>query len=260
MKTKNIESVYRHAATPAARLAHWQAQPAPRRLSEVRARQSKSYYAEETLARSRAALISSQGPELSSPEAERPVLWISGESDPEVQDVFPGRDFLVHQGWYADEHQEETLETVAVRLTRFPGLLFYGVRDSEGYNFRVMLEDWEEIDYSEAEGDYSTSEALTAAAREVVRCNDSSTQHEAEESREYHRKDRAERDIEENRETLSTLRAEIKDLCHELKQLCPSPLAGEYPAAGKAVRRALSALLSERRELMEENEGLAASI
>jgi hypothetical protein len=154
----------------------------------------------------------------------------------------------------------ETYETYAVQLARFPGLMFYAVKDSCNGDLRVMLEDWEEIDYSDAGCDYHASMARSEAARSVVRSNDSSTEREAEEAREYYRKDQAERDIEENRETLAGLRGEIRELCRELKALCPSPLAGTYPAAAKAVRGALADLLADRRRLMDENETLAASI
>lgn len=259
MKTKNIETAFRNAATPAARLAAWQSKPAPRRLAEIRARREKSYHAGETLAQSRAALIAAQGPELSSPENPEPILWASINS-PEVLDAHAGRDFLNHRGWHTDDMQDETFETYAVQLARFPGLMFYAVKDSCNDDLRVMLNDWEEIDFSEAGGDYGADEAVQEAARSLIRSNDSSTEHEAEEARDYYRKDRAERDIADNRETLATLRNEIRELCHELKALCPSPLAGTYPAAGKALRRALSGLLAERRELMEENETLAATL
>lgn len=261
MQTKHIETALRAATSPAAKLAAWQAKPAPRRLSEIRAHREKSYYAGETLAQSRAACIASQGPELSSPENPEPILWVSDRS-PEVLDAFPGRDFLDHCGWYTmeDGMDGETFETYAVQLARFPGIMFYALKDSCNDDLRVMLADWEEIDFSDAESEYQAGDCITEAARSVVRSNDSSTEREAEDAREFYRKDQAERDIAENRETLAGLRSEIRDLCRELKTLCPSPMAGEYPAAGKALRRALAGLLSDRRELMDRNSELSAAL
>lgn len=261
VKTKNIESTFRNAATPTARLAAWQSKPAPRRLAEIREYLGKTYHAGETIAQARRALLAAQGPELSSPEAEKHLLWVS-EGSPEVLDAFAGRDFLTHRGWYTDEHESETLETYAIRLARFPRLLFYAVLDSCNGDFRVNLQNWEDIDFSPS--GYRSADcpetAIQDAARSLVSSNDSSTEREAEEAREFYRKDQAEQDIETNRGELKSLRREIRNLVHELKALCPSPLAGEYPAASKAIRRALSGLLTDRCKLMEENETLAASI
>jgi hypothetical protein len=266
MKTKNIEAAFRNAATPAALLAAWQPprwgqRPIAGKLAQIRERMAAPYGGKPSLAEARRALIDGQDPELSSPEAESPILWVS-EGSPEVLATYAGRDFLNHRGWYTmeDGMDGETYETYAVQLARFPCLMFYAVKDSCNDDLRVMLEDWEEIDYSDAESDYQAGDCIAEAARSVVRSNDSSTEREAEESREYYRKDQVERDIEENRETLAGLRGEIRELCRELKALCPSPLAGTYPAAAKAIRRALADLLADRRRLMDENETLAASI
>ena len=260
MKTIHIESTLRNATSPAVRLAAWQARQAPWRLRELREEMAKPYREGETLATLRASLIHSQGPELSAPEAETPLLWLSEESDMEIRDCFPGREFLDHRGWFTDEFQEETLETYAVRLARFPQLMFYGVKDSCNGNIRVTLLEWEEIDFSDCQSDYDAGTAVKDAAKEIVRCNDSSTEREAEESREYYRKDRIEYDIAENREMLKSLRGEIRALAHELKSLCPSPMAGEFPAAAKALRDGLRSLLRDRARIMGENEKLAAEL
>lgn len=266
MKTKNIEAAFRNAATPAACLAAWQSplwgqRPIAGKLAQIRESMAAPYGGNPTLAEARRALIAAQCPELSGPEAESPILWVS-ERSPEVLATYAGRDFLNHRGWYTmdDGMDGETYETYAVQLARFPGLMFYAVKDSCNGDLRVMLEDWEEIDFSDAGCDYHADEARSEAARSVVRSNDRTTEREAGESRDYYRKDQAERDIEENRETLAALRSEIRDLCRELKALCPSTLAGTYPAAAKAVRRALGDLLADRRRLMDENETLAQSI
>ena len=260
MKTQHITAAFRNAATPAARLAKWQSRPAPYRLRQLRDYLAKPYHSGETLASARASLISGKGPELSSPEAENPLLW-TNEQGPEILEAYAGRDCgLDHRGWYTDDFQDETLETYAVRLTRFPHLLFYAVKDSCNDDLRVHLDEWAEIDFSDVEGEWQVQDAIADAARALVRSCDSSTQREAEEAQEYYRKDRVEQDIAENKETLAGLRHEIRALAHELKSLCPSGLATDYPAAGKAVLASLRSLLADRRGLMAENEKLAASL
>jgi hypothetical protein len=257
MKTENIIRAMRNASSPAARLASWQDRPLFRRRESL-----ATYYDKTaTLASRRSSLIASQGPELSAPDAEKPLLWASLKS-PEILDAFAGRDFLAHMGWYSDQWQDETLETYAIRLTRFPRLLFYGVRDSMSGDFRIRLDEWEEIDFS-ASGYRSADcpeDAIHDAAKSLVRSYDSTTQYEAEESCEFYRKDQVERDIEENRETLKTLRHEIRELARELKTICPSPIALDYPAARKALRAALVSLLADRREIMETNSKLASEL
>ena len=260
MTTQNILDTFRNAEKHATKLASWQSQPLAKRLKALKAEIACQYSTPKTLAEAFKAKISRNCPELSSPEVKNPLLWVSDNS-PEVLEYYQGRAFLEHQGWFTDDDcQDETLETYAIQLARFPHLLFYAVKDSCNGDFRVSLNNWEEINYSEAESDYDSSDATSDCAKEVVRCNDSSTQYEAEESREYYRKYRVEQDIAKNRETLSGLRTEIRELCHELKELCPSTIARNFPTAASACRNALSALLSERRELMESNEELAASI
>lgn len=254
MKTENIVSTFRNAATPAARLAAWQNRPLYSRRKTL---ESAAPGEKLSLRRS---IISQSGPELSAPEAGSPLLWLSGESDGEIQDAFAGRDFLDHHGWYADEFQDETLETYAVRLIRFPRLLFYAVKDSCNGNLRVHPDEWEEIDFSDVSGEWEVDDTVKNYARSLVRSCDSTTQREAEDEMEYQKKWQIENDIEENRETLKSLRHEIRALAHELKTLCPSPLAIDYPAAGKALRDSLKSLLSERRELMVTNQELAASL
>lgn len=256
MKTTNIIATLRNAATPAARLAAWQ----NKHISNRRRSMADYYDETSTLAERRRALIASTGPELSSPDAENPLLW-ADENSPEILDSYAGRDCgLDHRGWYTDDFQDETLETYAVRLTRFPHLLFYAVLDSCDEGLRVHLDEWEEIDFSECGSDYGMSEAIKDSARQVVRSNDSTTEREAEESREYYRKDQVERDIAENKETLASLRHEIRALAHELKTLCPSSLAIDYPAAANALRDSLKSLLKDRRELTATNANLAASL
>lgn len=266
MKTSHILAALRNASSPAARLAAWQSpvyrerSSAPQHLHTLREALAKPYYERETLRSLRASRINSKGPELSSPEAENPLLWLSGESDPEVLSTTPGRDFLNHCGWYADQYQDETLETYAVILKRFPRLVFYGVLDSCNDNIRVHLDEWQGIDFSECQSDYDAEDARREACKEVIRSNDSSTQHEAEESVEYQRKWRLENDLEENRETLKTLRQSIRALCRELKTLCPGNLPQSFPAAASAVRASLAAMLAERETLISENAKLRESI
>lgn len=256
MKTQDITRALRNASTPAARLAAWQNRPLYSRRKLI----ADYYDKTATPAARRKARIASEGPELSSPDAEKPLLWLSGTKDPTLADWTAGRDFLTHRGWYADEYQDETLETYAVILKAFPRLVFYAVMSCGG--LRVELSEWEEIDFS-ASGYRSADcpdEARREAAKEIIRSNDSSTQREAENECEYQHKWGIERDIEENKETLATLRGEIRALAHELKTLCPSTLAASYPVAAKALRLGLQGLLRDRRGLMAENAKLAASL
>jgi hypothetical protein len=263
MKTETIVRAMRNASSPAARLASWQApgyamrSPLAGNLATIQA----AKYRGDTLAEKRASLITSQGPEMSAPDAEHPLLWASPKSR-EILDAFAGRDFLKHRGWYSDQWQDETLETYAIRLSRFPRLLFYAVKDSMSGDFRIRLDEWEEIDFSTS--GYRSADcpedAIQDAAKSLVRSYDSTTGREAEDSCEYYRKDQVEWDIEENRETMKTLRHEIRQLARELKTLCPSALASSYPAAGKAILASLRSLLADRRELMETNSKLAAEL
>jgi len=255
MKTKYILAAFRNACTPAARLAAWQ----NKHLRNRRQSLTDYYEKDASLAERRTARISSSGPELSAPEPENPLLWTHADMA-EVLEAFPGKTFLSHRGWYSDNFENETLETYAVRLTRFPRLMFYAVLDSCNGDFRIALDEWEEIDFSECESEYDAMEAIRDAAKSVIRANDSTTENEAEESREFYRKEEVKFDIAENKETLKTLRSEIRELAHELKALCPSSLTLEYPAAGKALRDGLKALLRDRRELMATNAELSASL
>lgn len=256
MKTQFILAAFRNAATPAARLAAWQNRhPVNRRKSLA------DYYVKTaTLAERRTARIKASGPELSLPGAENPFLWLSGDNDPEVLETFAGRGFLKHQGWFSYDGEQDTLETYAIRLKRFPRLMFYAVKDSMSGDLRVRLDEWEEIDFSECSCDWEATEAVKECANDLVRSNDSSTEREAEKSREYYERDRREQEIEENKNELKTLRGKIRALAHELKSLCPSPAAKEYPAAASALRASLAAMLRERGRLMELNQELAASL
>jgi len=212
------------------------------------------------LAEKRREFIASQGPELSAPDNDTPLLWLSGDNDPEVLESWAGREFLAHQGWYqdADSHYA-TIEAYAVRLTRFPKLIFEAIRDNMGDGLRVDLSSFEEIDYSDcAEGYYQPDECRKECARSVIRSADSTAESMAEDEREYQHKWRIENDIAENKETLKSLRSEIRALTHELKQLCP--LVSAHPAAASAVRDSLKRLLSDRSELMGTNARLASEL
>lgn len=254
MNTSHVVSALRNAASPRARLAAWQSRPLFRRIKTL---ESSAPCERLSL---RASIIQSTGPELSAPEAEKPLLWLSGDSDPEILESWAGRDFLDHRGWFTDEFQEGTLETYAVRLKRFPRLIFYAVRSSDSGDLKVYLDEWEEIDFSDCQSDYDSSDAVKDCAKEVIRGNESTTQRQAEEEVEYQRKWQIEADIEENKETLKTLRHSIRSLAHELKTLCPSPMAADFPAAASALRASLKSLLRDRSRIMEKNQELAASL
>ena len=261
MKTHDILRALRASTTPAARLAAWQDKGLSTRRRILAERMAAKYSPAASLADARRDELKTTGPELSAPESETPYLWTSEESR-EVSDFWQGRNFLDHCGWYTmEEDFSETMETCAVRLDAFPGLVFFTVRDSMGGgDLRVNLDDWHEIDFSDAGCGYSARECLGDAAKGIIRSCDSTTAREAEERREFYRKDQAEREIEENRETLAGLRGEIRALVAELKTLCPSPIAAEYPSAGKALRLALRGLLGERSELMDKNARLAETL
>ena len=254
MKTENIVAAFRHASAPASRLAAWQSRHPARRLRELRERMAPA-----TLADDRREAIAAEGPELSSPEAERPLLWSAVDGD-EIREAYAGRIALDHHGWFSDNFEDETLETYAVRLERFPHLLFYAVRDSMNGDLRIALDEWEEIDFSDCESDYHVADAIRDAAKSLIRSYDSTTEDDAEESREYYRKDAAENEIAENRETLATLRRSIVALAREVRELCASPTAQRYPAAAQALRERLAEMLRERSDLISENLKLQASL
>ena len=261
MKTHDITRALRALTTPAARLAAWHGHSLSTRRRILAERMAAKYNPAATLADARRNELKTTGPELSAPESEEPYLRTSEQSR-EVLDFWEGRQFLDHHGWYTmDENFHYTFETCAVRLEAFPRLVFYAVRNSMGNgDLRVHLDDWEEVDFSDAGCDYHARECVAECARSVIRSCDSSTARQAEEAREFYRKDQAEREIEENRETLAALRGEIRALVRELKTLCPSPMAAGYPAAGKALRLALRRLLGERSDLMNTNARLAETL
>ena len=252
MKTTDITCALRNSTTPAARLAAWQGKPFWNRRKML----AEYYDKTATLSARRKAIIDATGPELSATDAEKPLLWLSGTNDPAIADWTAGRDYLDHRGWYADEYQDETLETYAVTLKAFPRLVFYAVKSDGG--LRVELSEWEEIDFSDCESDYQADDARRETAKEVIRSNDSSTESEAEESQEFYRKERAERDIADIREKLAGLRLEISALAHELKQ--PGNRATPDAPLVRAACARLREMLRDRREMIHEMQELTASL
>jgi len=245
--TTDIVRAFRNSTTPAACLAAWQGRGIRRNLARLREKYAsgRDYYAKNA------------GPEMSSPEADAPLLWISNGDSPEVLNSWKGREFLDHRGWYTmDDDMGETIETCAVRLARFPRLMFYATCESETGDLCVHLDDWEEIDFSEANCSYSTDSAVEDAARRVIRSNDNTTEQSAEESREYFEQDQRGQEISRNREELKEVRESARRLIAELRELCPT-LGSKYPAAAEAVQGALRGLLRERRTLIARNEELA---
>ena len=285
MKTKHIVSALRAAATPAARLAAWQAIPIRKRLEAIRTRLAPGgcTYAcnvpmpadpkDAKLADWRRALIHDPAfyltpiPYVYSSEATRGIetLVLDSFDSREVRRAWDCKDrecrtWLDHNGWFTDEFQSETIRAAVVELVRFPGVLFAATVESCGGMISVDLTTWETVDFSDCASDYDAEESRRETARSVMRSADSIAERLAESEREYQRKWRIENDISENRETLKTLRGEIRALAWELKRLCPSPLAGEYPAATSAVRGKLSDMLRERAELFAENQKLATEL
>ena len=283
MKTKHIVSALRAAATPAARLAAWQAVPIRKRLEALRAHLAPGgcTYAcnvpmpanprDAKLADWRRALIHDPAFYLASvpdvyTSADGGAAWTFESFDsPEVRQAWDCEDhdcrgWLRHTGWYTDEIECETIRAAVVELVRFPGVLFAATVESCGGMISVDLTTWETVDFSDCGSDYDAEDSRRETARSVMRSADSTAESLAEDEREYQRKWRIENDISENRETLKTLRGEIRALARELKRLCPSPLAGEYPAAASAVRGKLSGMLRERAELFAANQKLATEL
>ena len=256
--TTTIVRALRNSTTPAACLAAWQNNGTRRNLATLRKEQNKTYNAKKTIPELRAQRLRyTAGPEMSSPEAKAPLLWLAGESDREIKNYWAGRKFLDHRGWYTmDDSSGETIETYAVQLHRFPELIFYATLDSFGDGFCLHLADWEEIDFSDCQSEYDAQEAVTDAARSLIRSNDSTTERNAEEQREFYEKDQREQQISENRESLTQVRESARRLIAELRELCPT-MADKYPAAQEAVQRTLRGLLRERRTLIAENTKLA---
>lgn len=255
--TTNIVRALRNSTAPAACLAAWQNKGTRRNLATLRKEQSKTYNAGKTIMELRAQRLKyNDGPEMSSPEADAPLLWLAGESDREILDCWAGRKFLDHRGWYTmDDTFGETIETYAVRLRRFPHLMFYATKQDDD-NFCLHLQDWEEIDFSECGSSYDADSAVEDAARSLIRSCDSTTENNAEEQREYYEKYQREQQIAENQESLTHVRESARRLISELRELCPT-LGEKYPAAQEAVQRTLRGLLRERRDLIANNIELA---
>jgi len=257
MKTQHIAAALRNAATPAARLALWQARPIRRRLEAIRKHAAPGYPCRPcnapermTLADWRAALI--HDPAFCGlPSAHECRLWI-GENSPEVMEFWEGREFLNHRGWYTagEDMPDWTLETCAVRLERFPHVVFYATRDNSGEGLCVHLDEWEPIDYDRAGDEYDAHAARTDTARVVIRRNDSTTERAAEEAREEFERDQREQRAEQIREELQDARDRARRLIRELRELCH--MAGQYPAAAAAVRATLRGMLNTRRQLLNE--------
>ena len=254
MKTDDITRALRNQTTPAARLARWQSRRAPALLHVLRSLPS---YAGTTLAARRAYWLANYdqgGPELSSPEAETPILWIDDiDRSPLVLEYWEGRDFFNHRGWYVypDGDPDETLEAYAVRLADFPGLIFEAHRDSCSGSVRVFLADAWPIDYTHADSDGYAEDLRRETAKEAIRAADSTAERAAEDEREYQERERHRADMEEARADLDRNRAEFRRIAAELRRLCPSALPADYPAAADAIKRQVRAILSERAELLD---------
>lgn len=243
MKTADIVRFYRNRTTHAAALAAWQDWRLAARLHVIR---DLPDYAGKTLAERRAYAMRNRGnvtPELSGPESETPYLW-TGETCPLVVDCWPGRRFLRHHGWYTDDYQEETLEAYAVRLTDFPRLMFAAIRNSMGDGLRVHLDDWQEIDFA-------NDHDATDAARDAIQAADSIAEREAEEAREFYRREAKKQEIEDAKAELAENRHEVRRLISELRRLCPTDLPTTFPAAAAAVRAELARLLRERSRTLQ---------
>lgn len=284
MKTSHIIATLRNAATPAARLAAWQTLPLQTRLAAIRARLAPGgcTYAcnvpmpanpkDAKLSDWRRALIHDPAFYLASvpyvyesEDGKTASLTLESFNSPEVLREWdckeaPARRWLEHTGWYTDEFQDETIRAAVVELKRFPGILFAATVESMGGMISVDLTTWEEVDFFNAFSESYASDLRDEYAHSVIQSADSIAKRLAEDEREYQTKWRMEQDLEENRETLATLRQSIRALCRELKTLCPGTLPQSFPAAAEAVKRELARLLNEREDLISENAKLRESI
>jgi len=275
MNTSTIVRAFTNSATPAARLAAWQALPIGQRLAAIRKHTTPGYpcrpiafweIKSPTRAQWRQALIHDPAFQLAPvPMVHETTLHSLRLDSKEIANYWHGGTFLRHDGWFVDEDEQgdEVFMPYAVQLARFPGFIFEVISDP--WNDEVVdvdLSTGAEIGYHPASvWSESTAEGYRhAAAGTAIRRADYTAQRRAEREREFQAKSRIESDIEENRETLKTLRSEIRALAHELKALCPSPMTASYPAAARALRQSLQTLLSDRRELLSRNSRLAVNL
>lgn len=272
MKTTDPARYFRNTLSPAARLARWQRLPLADRLAALRKHEAPGYPcrpcnspATMTRADWRRALIHdpaftlAPGPELSSPDAAKPVLWIDNpDRSPLIRNQWQGREFLNHRGWYTDEHEDETLEACAVELDASPGLIFEAVLDSCSGSLRVMLDEFQTVDFSECENYRDADQARADAARDAIRSADSTAEREAEEERDYQREETRKMQAEEARADLAANRATVRALISELREICAGPAPAIYPAATQAVRDRLADLLRDRRDTLDNLRNLTA--
>jgi hypothetical protein len=240
MKPEITYRALKNATSHKACLAMWQSLP----LAE-RQRRIKNYWRKEaSFSEKRKSLIVQLGPELSEPEAC--LLWV-GKDSPEILDWFDAsntRRSLDHYGWFYDEWEQfDTVQAVAVRLKRFPHWIFGGTFDSQSDAACIHLDEVLSIE----------GEDVDAAACEMLHMMDSVAERQAEREKDYQIQARLELEAQERRARLAKLRQEIRALVAELKKLCGSPLASQFPAVAGSVKSALRALLSERKDLIEEN-------
>jgi len=240
MKPEITYKALKNATSHKARLAMWQALP----LAE-RQRRIKNYWRKEaSFAEKRKSLIVQLGPELS--ELEACLLWV-GKDSPEIFDWFEASNTpraLNHCGWFYDEDEQfETIQAIAVRLKRFPRWIFGGAFDSQSDAACIHLDEVLSIE----------GEDVDAAAREMLRMMDTLAERQAEREKDYQTQARLEFEAQERKARSVELRRETQALVAELKTLCGSPLASQFPAVAGSVKSALRALLSERKTLIEEN-------
>lgn len=260
MKAQYIIQAIRNRQSARATLAAWQNMPIQTRLAAIRARlepgQGTSSYmvhGAPPLAKWRHARIQDPAFQLASVPCENDGKLFCEENSPEVASMLKSSDVSRTGGYYSDEFCSETIEARAVELRQFPGIYFEATLESMGGMLTVALDCPWPVDFSDCAGyDSAAWDARRETAKECIRAADSTAERAAEVEREYQAKWRAEQDLDEKREELKTLRHAIRALCHDLKSLCPSPMAASYPAAAMAVTDRLAELLAERREAMRE--------
>ena len=265
LKTSDIIRALRNRITPAVKLASWQNggiyKPLQNNLSCIREELKKSWNASETLASMRRELIDQQEsangciPEMSSPEAERPLLWLSKYS-PLVNAWVKSESVLDHNGWYCDDVCQDVIfgiavECIAVELRDYPGIFFEGtIQDEMDGSGCIDLNKPHYVDYTGCGSEWDRDDARQKARRQCIYSADQTARITANEEREYRSKESKENELAEMEETVVTLRKVICNLARELKPLCLAGKADSYPLIAQLLRNTLKSLNTKRKDAL----------
>ena len=184
------------------------------------------------------------------------LRWIESTADAGLRFVAWADELarLDHTGWFTDEFQSETLRGGVWQLPGRNGeaRLVYGFAEFEGRgemnpgSAAICVSD---IVRQPMRGEFGNLDE-TEGARDAARYADGLAESAAEERRDYSAAyERGRKAAEADAEAIAA-RGELLPLLAELRALRRSPVAGETPAACKALRRAVDSLLetiSEKR-------------